>query len=433
MEQAKICKHNMKCYPIYRMLSYDFLFFYTINILFLTQVKNISPSGVLIIDAFYSIFGILVQFPASYILDKVGRKKSLVIGTLCNAIYLLVVIFSKNLTQLILAEIASAMGFALKDIASPSLLNESIPITKRKSEIFGKLSGKAMSGYYILNAISLIISGFLYEINGYIPMILSLTIVIITFIISNSFYEPLILENEEKEDEVLGIKDSFKFIFSSGRLKSLLLYSSIMLSLIYILASSEIYLIEELELPSSYIGIIFAMLGIASGIAAKKQDKFQKIFKNKTLSILGITISLTCILACIGFLLNLPTILTLLIILISYTFKYIVVGVYNVLITKYFSNFTNEEIDSKIYAAQLLFNSILSATFGLIASAILARLNIVDSTLIFGTVFLALFIIVTIYMKNKLGLKPEEYSKQETKFSKIEENKTWQLHKKSIK
>lgn len=424
MEQAKICKHNMKCYPIYRMLSYDFLFFYTINILFLTQVKNISPSGVLIIDAFYSIFGILVQFPASYILDKVGRKKSLVIGTLCNAIYLLVVIFSKNLTQLILAEIASAMGFALKDIASPSLLNESIPITKRKSEIFGKLSGKAMSGYYILNAISLIISGFLYEINGYIPMILSLTIVIITFIISNSFYEPLILENEEKEDEVLGIKDSFKFIFSSGRLKSLLLYSSIMLSLIYILASSEIYLIEELELPSSYIGIIFAMLGIASGIAAKKQDKFQKIFKNKTLSILGITISLTCILACIGFLLNLPTILTLLIILISYTFKYIVVGVYNVLITKYFSNFTNEEIDSKIYAAQLLFNSILSATFGLIASAILARLNIVDSTLIFGTVFLALFIIVTIYMKNKLGLKPEEYSKQETKFSKIEENKT---------
>lgn len=423
MEQAKICKHNMRCYPIYRMLSYDFLFFYTINILFLTQVKNISPSGVLIIDAFYSIFGILVQFPASYILDKVGRKKSLVIGTLFNAIYLLVVIFSKNLTQLILAEIASAMGFALKDIASPSLLNESIPITKRKSEIFGKLSGKAMSGYYILNAISLIISGFLYEINGYMPMILSLAIVIITFILANSFYEPLVLEDEEKEkeNEALGIKDSFKFIFSSGRLKSLLLYSSIMLSLIYILASSEIYLIEELELSSSYIGIIFAILGIISGIAAQKQDKFQKIFKNKTLTILGLIISLSCITSCIGFLLKLPIIPTLIIILISYGFKYAVVGIYNVLITKYFSNFTNEEIDAKIYAAQLLFNSILSATFGLVASAILARLDIVNSTLIFGTFFLVLFIIVTIYMKNKLGLKPEEYNKEEVKYSKIKE------------
>ena len=85
------------------------------------------------------------------------------------------------------------------------------------------------------------------------------------------------------------------------------------------------------------------------------------------------------------------------------------------------SNFTNEEIDAKIYAAQLLFNSILSATFGLVASAILARLDIVNSTLIFGTFFLVLFIIVTIYIKNKLGLKPEEYNKEEVKYSKIKE------------
>ena len=65
-----------------------------------------------------------------------------------------------------------------------------------------------MSGYYILNAISLIISGFLYEINGYMPMMLSLAIVIITFILANSFYEPLVLEDEEnkKEDEALSIK-----------------------------------------------------------------------------------------------------------------------------------------------------------------------------------------------------------------------------------
>ena len=92
------------------------------------------------------------------------------------------------------------------------------------------------------------------------------------------------MKEKRKENEALGIKDSFKFIFSSGRLKSLLLYSSIMLSLIYILASSEIYLIEELELSSSYIGIIFAILGIISGIAAQKQDKFQKNIQKQNLN-----------------------------------------------------------------------------------------------------------------------------------------------------
>lgn len=145
------------------------------------------------------------------------------------------------------------------------------------------------------------------------------------------------------------------------------------------------------------------------------------MFKNKTLSVLGITISLTCITSCIGFLLKLPILATLAIILISYMFKYIVVGVYHVLIARYFSNFTNEEIDSKIYTAQLLFNSILSATFGLAASRLIAHFDIVTSTLIIGITFLILFILVIIYMKNKLGLKPEQYNKDEIKYSKIEE------------
>ena len=35
---------NLKLYPRYRRLARDFLFFYTINVLFLTQVKKIDMS-----------------------------------------------------------------------------------------------------------------------------------------------------------------------------------------------------------------------------------------------------------------------------------------------------------------------------------------------------------------------------------------------------
>lgn len=42
MEKTKeaIYGHNSKVFPLYRSLSVDFLFFYTINFLFLTQVKH---------------------------------------------------------------------------------------------------------------------------------------------------------------------------------------------------------------------------------------------------------------------------------------------------------------------------------------------------------------------------------------------------------
>lgn len=41
---------NLKLYPTYSQLSRDLLFFYTINILFLTQVKKIDISAVVFVD-----------------------------------------------------------------------------------------------------------------------------------------------------------------------------------------------------------------------------------------------------------------------------------------------------------------------------------------------------------------------------------------------
>lgn len=425
MENAKVCKHNMKLYPLYQTLSFDFLFFYTINFLFLTQIKHISPASIVLVDAFYSLFGVIFQIPASIILDKTSRKKSLILGNLLNCLYLILIMFSKNIIHLIFAEMICSFGFALKDIASPSLLNESIPITKRKSEIFAKLSGKGASGYYILNAISLIISGILYNINGYIPIILSLCIVTIAFLLANCFMEPLELTNTTSQKttpkEKLKIKESFKYILSSGRLKSLILFSAVMTSFIYILASAEVYLIEELKISSAAIGIIFAILGIISGISAKKQNLFHEKFKNKTLTILGLAISISCITSTLGFFFKLPKILTLAIIVISFAIKYSTVGLYYVLISKYLSNFTNEEIDSKIYTMQILCNSISSAILGILASIVLNNLNAYKSMLAFGCTFLILFTIIIFYMKNKLGLKANEYTKQETKYSKIKE------------
>lgn len=328
------------------------------------------------------------------------------------------VILSQNLVELLLAEILAALGYALKDIASPSILNESIPITKKKSDIFAKLSGRAMSGYYVLNAISLIISGFLYNINGYIPMFLALGIVLITFILANAFYEPLEFQEEKRDKDSENFKQTLGFIFSSGRLKSLILYSSVMISLINILASTEIYLIEKLKVPSGAIGVSFAVLGMISAWAAKKQDIFHRVFRNKSLTVLGIAISLSCIFSILGFIFRLPISITLIIIFIAYIFKYIVVGIYQVLISKYLSNFTNAKIDAKIFTVQIFINSIVSAVLGVIASIALDRFGIVTTICMLGIIFLILFIIIIIYMKNKLGLKPSEYAETEIMYSK---------------
>ena len=42
-EKIQMRKRNMRLFPTYKKLAWDYIFFYTINFLFLTQVKGINP------------------------------------------------------------------------------------------------------------------------------------------------------------------------------------------------------------------------------------------------------------------------------------------------------------------------------------------------------------------------------------------------------
>ena len=47
-EKVQMRKRNMKLFPIYKTLSWDYIFFYTTNFLFLTQCKQIHPADVVL-------------------------------------------------------------------------------------------------------------------------------------------------------------------------------------------------------------------------------------------------------------------------------------------------------------------------------------------------------------------------------------------------
>ena len=412
-------EENLKLYPRYRRLARDFLFFYTINVLFLTQVKKIDMSAIVLVDTFYALFVVILQIPISIIIDKIGRKKGIIFGNLCNFLYLICVINSTNFWHLAFAEILSASGFAFKDIAETALLNESISFEKEeKSKMFAHIQGKAISGYYAFSAISMIVSGFIYEVNPYFPMIMSLIVVLITLIMSMKFSEPVIVKKEEIKEDKLSLKESILFSIKSKRCRSILIYGSVFYGVICVLATYEILLIEELKVSTAIIGILFAVLNIVSSISSSAQNKVHSLFKNKTLMFLAITISVVCILVGNVAKLNMPIAIILLLIAVLYILKYWIVGVYSVLISKYLSNFTNEKIDTRLFAIYSFTNSIISVIFGVVASKLIENMSTADAMIIFGQMILVIFVIILIYIRNKFGLKPEEYSDYEVQFDK---------------
>lgn len=419
-------KRNMKLFPTYKKLAWDYLFFYTINFLFLTQVKNINPADVVLIDAFYSLFGIMAQIPVAFIVEFFGRKNSIIIANIVNCLYMVIVIFSTNLFNLLTAEIMSSLAFAIKETAEPSLLNESIPKAKSKDKIFAKISEKGASGYYMINAVSTILAGWLYGINPYIPMLLSLVTTITVTIMSMFFIEPVKkrktnFENISIRSNLKEIETSFKFILKSERLKCLILYTSLIGGLLCTLDTYQVSLLEDLNISSGAIGIIFACLGIVACLVTKKQEQFHQKYRNKSLSIIGLLIILSCFIS--GILAVFSNNIKYLIIgiIFAYIVKYAMSSIYYSLSEKYLRNFANENIDTKIYNVKNLLKSISSAIIGIFASFLLDRLDTAYCMIILGSIFTILIILVTSYMKSRVGLKPEEYSKEERKYDELKE------------
>lgn len=229
---ARFRKNNMKLYPMYRIVGADWIFFYGVKVLFLTQVKNISPANIVLSGSVYAFCYIIFQIFSMILVEKIGKKRSIVLGQTLKFIAMLIILYCPNFWWLLLSSVFKSAADCQKAISESTLLNASIPSTKRKGDIFSKIDGKGYSKYCFFGATSLLISGFLYSINPYIPIVLCLVVNFLAIAISANFVDIEKLTNTTenkrsiKEEAIYIVKDlkqSFKYILTSKRLKALFL------------------------------------------------------------------------------------------------------------------------------------------------------------------------------------------------------------------
>lgn len=417
-ERVKQRKQNMKIYSLYRMLSTDHIFFYAIDFIFLTQIKNLSAADIVLSQSFFALSTTLLQIFVVIIIDKLGKRLSISLANLFLGIHVLLIMRCESVGMLFLAQFIDAIGFSIKDSADTSLLNNSIPETPEKGELFSKIEGKGTKNFYYLSAISAIIAGWLYNINPYIPLTFSFSTSIISAFIALGFSE-LKEENEEKETllgYVKNLKEAFKFIFKSERLKALLLYSGIFNGIFYLMNTYIISLLEELGAVAIIIAGFTFLKSIASGVGSNKQLDFHNKFKNTSLSKILIII-LICIFVIGGSsLIKLDFVYSLVIITIAALVIFFVKGVHDVLTVRYLQNFTNEIILPKIYAVNSFSRNASRIIISFVGSYFLRITNTGNAILLVGIMFFLIVIALILYMKPRVGLNPEEYNEKEINF-----------------
>jgi len=415
----KIKRNNAKLYPIYKMFSWDLLFFYSIEFLFYTITKKITASEILIINGFYLLFKIIMQIPAVAITDFFGKRKSIILGNILLIFYMLTLILVPGAIGVIIADLIFSLGYNIKTIAETNLLYDSVS-TRGGEGLYSKLDAKGGSWYYILDGIASLTAGYLFVINNYIPMIISLLFIIISTILSFKFrdiYEVKInrkdanLRNTIKEYSN-DLKISFKFMLKSKRMKAFILFQIVLYSLIEIIDTYGSDLLVNIGVPEEQFSMIFAVLTLIGGISLSFKRPIEKKFKNRTLSFLSLMYIGACIV--IGTVSSIYTgSIIIPIVLIMLAVNKISTSIWYILESKYLKNFTTEEMRNKITFTYEFIGGIAASIFSILGGLLLNTINVQNAFLIVGLASLAIMVVVLDYMRTRFGLKPEEYKKED--------------------
>lgn len=425
-EIRKIRRNNAKLYPIYKMFSWDLLFFYSIEFLFYTITKKVTASEILIINGFYLLFRIIMQIPSVAITDFLGKSKSMVLGNILLIIYMVVLMCFPGAISIIIADLIFALGYDIKTIAESNLLYDSVA-TKGGEGLYSKLDARGGSWYYILDGIASLVAGYLFVINNYLPMFICLGFIVISTIISFGFKDVYEVKRDKKEriglsstlkDYGNDLKNSFKFILKSKRMKAFVLFQIVFYSVIEIINTYRSDLLMDIGIREEQFSMIFAVLTLIGGVSLSLKRPIEKKFKNRTLSLISLMYIVACII--IGAIASLWTNEAIIpIVLIMYAIQKITTSIWYILESKYLKNFTTEDMRNKLTFTYEFIGGIAASTFSILGGLLLNILNTENAFLAVGLLAFVSMILVLNYMRTRFGLKPEEYRKEDIEFETV--------------
>ncbi len=408
MENETMAKRNISLYKKYKIFSYDFLFYYAVEVLFYTIVKGFSMSEFMYLSSFYTLSAFFWQLFGSFIVEKLGLKKSMVLGNFFVSLNCGMYIIAKSFSTFLFANFFLALGFSLKSLAEGSLLYSSLKRIGKREE-FSKIEGKSNSKYYYFDAISAFLSGFLFVVNGYLPFILCFVCCVISLILSCKFED---FKKEEDYEETFSLKKmlfSLKEIVSKNRNRAMLLFAFVFWGMISVVNTLYKAIILDMGIKEQYSTIVVCLVTIFVGFGSRCFYGIEKVTKNKTLTVFSYALLASSItIGMIGAFADL-SLTSLSILFVALAIVGIIQGAYRVAIKKYVLNFTTSQVRIKITSAYYIVENLGKCFILFVTGFLLEFAGNATACLVFSMFAVIVLVSILNFMKGKIGLKPEQY------------------------
>ncbi len=215
ISKEKRIKTSLKVYPFYYGLSADLMFWAAINTLFLTIVKKFSAQEVNSLVSFSILISIVGYFIILKLIKKIGELNAVKIGNIILLLSSVFITFFKTYNGVLLGLTLYEIAFIFKSM-DHVILRKNLESLNEKEKFFNYETKGTLIYSIITMAISFV-SGFIFNINNYLPMYICIFFCVLNCIISGFLYCP-------KEDDKLEKQENNKIKFNKTIIFILLFY-----------------------------------------------------------------------------------------------------------------------------------------------------------------------------------------------------------------
>ncbi|MBQ8761927.1 MAG: hypothetical protein IJZ26_01230 [Clostridia bacterium] len=173
---------NIKWWPVQYTIGCDFIFYWIINVAFLTTVKGLEYGQIFTLDLIAAGTSVLLAFPCLILIAKLGNNTSYTVGAGTMLLGAILYTFGNSFTWFVIADILYYLSFHFYAVR-PCILENNLSLVNKK-EHFIKYSARGRLGYSIITLFVVAISGFVFDVNPYIPMYCCIGFALLNFVSS---------------------------------------------------------------------------------------------------------------------------------------------------------------------------------------------------------------------------------------------------------
>ncbi|TNE84999.1 MAG: MFS transporter [Deltaproteobacteria bacterium] len=177
---------TLRLYPYYRALR-GLVFW--MAVFFLYYQERLTVGEALWLEAVYYTAFVLLEVPSGYLSDAVGRRPTLIAGSLLYALGAVAFALGDGFAPWALGQLLFAAGFAFDSGTDQSLLYDTLAAEGREDE-FGELEARASAWNLVAVAVASLAGGMLGAVDLRLPYVASAVSAVVAMGIAMAFTEP---------------------------------------------------------------------------------------------------------------------------------------------------------------------------------------------------------------------------------------------------